>query len=122
HCGGLSDFQARKLLRAGAAQVTDFVDQRAALAQADVAITHGGLNTVLDAVAQSTPLLAIPLAFDQPGIAARLAHHGLGIRASRFYTSHQIARRLRRLLDDRAIKQRMSRLQPQLAACGGVER
>ena len=77
---------------------------------------------MLDAVAQSTPLLAIPLAFDQPGIAARLAHHGLGIRASRFSTSHQIARRLRRLLDDRTIKQRMSRLQPQLAACGGVER
>ncbi|MGJ0191434.1 glycosyltransferase [Pantoea sp. RRHST58] len=122
HCGGLSDFQARKLLRAGAAQVTDFVDQRAALAQADLAITHGGLNTVLDAVAQSTPLLVIPLAFDQPGIAARLAYHGLGSRASRFSTSHQIARRLRRLLDDRAIKQRMARLQPQMETCGGVER
>nr|MBA2813956.1 hypothetical protein [Candidatus Pantoea persica] len=61
--GGLSDFQARKLLRAGAA------------------ITHGGLNTVLDAIASGTPLLAIPLAFNQPGIAARLVHH-LGIRAS----------------------------------------
>jgi len=122
HCGGLSDFQARKLVRAGAAQVAAFVDQRAALAQADVAITHGGLNTVLDAVAQGTPLLAIPLAFDQPGIAARLTHHGLGIRASRFATSHQIARRLSRLLEDQAIKQRMSLLQPQLAACGGVER
>jgi len=122
HCGGLSDFQARKLMRAGAAQVASFVDQRAALAQADVAITHGGLNTVLDAVAQGTPLLAIPLAFDQPGIAARLTHHGLGIRASRFATSHQIARRLGRLLQDRAIKQRMSLLQPQLAALGGVER
>ncbi|HCW99004.1 MAG TPA: zeaxanthin glucosyltransferase, partial [Pantoea sp.] len=67
-------------------------------------------------------LLAIPLAFDQPGIAARLTHHGLGIRASRFATSHQIARRLSRLLEDRAIKQRMSLLQPQLATCGGVER
>lgn len=122
HCGGLSDFQARKLLRAGAAQVTAFVDQRAALAQADVAITHGGLNTVLDAVAHATPILAIPLAFDQPGIAARLVHHGLGIRASRFATSHQLARHLRHLLEDESIRQRMALLAPQLASCGGVER
>lgn len=122
HCGGLSDFQTRKLIRAGATRVAAFVDQRAALAQADVAITHGGLNTVLDAVAHATPLLAIPLAFDQPGIAARLAHHGLGIRASRFATSHQIARHLRHLLDEKAIKQRMTALQPRLDACGGVER
>ncbi|MEZ3498364.1 glycosyltransferase [Pantoea sp. KPR_PJ] len=122
HCGGLSDFQSRKLLRAGAAQVTDFVDQRAALAQADVVITHGGLNTVLDAVAHATPILAIPLAFDQPGIAARLVHHGLGIRASRFATSHQLARHLRHLLEDESIQSRMARLAPQLASCGGVDR
>ncbi len=109
HCGGLSDFQTRKLMRA-------------ALAQADVAITYGGLNTVLDAVAPATPLLAIPLAFDQPGIAACLAHHSLGIRASRFATSYQIARHLRHLLDKKAIKQRMKALQPQLAVCGDVER
>ncbi|RPD96864.1 glycosyltransferase [Candidatus Pantoea deserta] len=122
HCGGLSDFQARKLLRAGAARVTDFVDQRAALAQADVAVTHGGLNTVLDAVTHATPLLAIPIAFDQPGIAARLVHHGLGIRASRFATSHQLARHLRHLLEDDATRQRMASLKPQLTHCGGVER
>lgn len=122
HCGGLSDFQARKLRRAGATRVTDFVDQRAALAQADAAITHGGLNTVLDAIACGTPLLAIPLAFDQPGIAARLVHHGLGIRASRFATSHQLARHLRHLLEEQQIGRRMAALQPQLALCGGAER
>jgi zeaxanthin glucosyltransferase len=29
-------------------------------------------------LAQGVPLVAIPIAFDQPGISARIAHHGVG--------------------------------------------
>jgi zeaxanthin glucosyltransferase len=46
---------------------------------ASVCITHSGLNTVLESLAQGVPQVAIPVAFDQPGIAARIAHHKTGV-------------------------------------------
>jgi zeaxanthin glucosyltransferase len=36
-------------------------------------ITHAGQNTVLEALAKGVPLVAIPVANDQPGVAARIA-------------------------------------------------
>jgi zeaxanthin glucosyltransferase len=41
-------------------------------------ITHAGLNTTLESLAQGVPMVAVPIAFDQPGISARIAHHGAG--------------------------------------------
>ena len=48
------------------------------LKQAALCITHAGLNTVLEALAQGVPLLAIPIGFDQPGVASRIAYHHTG--------------------------------------------
>ncbi|MFB8829302.1 glycosyltransferase [Azotobacter sp. CWF10] len=81
HCGRLDPGQVRTLHAAGATWVTDFALQCAALAQADVTIIHAGLNTVLDALVAGTPMLALPIAFEQPAIAARVVHAGAGLRA-----------------------------------------
>ena len=48
------------------------------LKHAVLCITHAGLNTALEALAQGVPMVAIPIGFDQPGAAARIAHHGVG--------------------------------------------
>ena len=48
------------------------------LKRAALCITHAGLNTTLESLAQGVPMVAIPIAFDQPGISARIAHHGAG--------------------------------------------
>ena len=48
------------------------------LKRATLCITHAGLNTTLESLAQGVPMVAIPIAFDQPGISARIAHHGAG--------------------------------------------
>jgi len=48
------------------------------LKRAALCITHAGLNTVLESLAQGVLMVAIPIGFDQPGIAARIAHHGVG--------------------------------------------
>jgi zeaxanthin glucosyltransferase len=42
-------------------------------------ITHGGLNTVLESLAQGVPQVAIPVAFDQPGVAARISEKQTGV-------------------------------------------
>jgi zeaxanthin glucosyltransferase len=48
------------------------------LKRAALCITHAGLNTVLEALAQGVPMVAIPIGYDQPGVAARIAYHGVG--------------------------------------------
>jgi MGT family glycosyltransferase len=48
------------------------------LKRATLCITHAGLNTVLESLGQGVPMVAIPIGYDQPGVAARIAHHGVG--------------------------------------------
>jgi zeaxanthin glucosyltransferase len=48
------------------------------LRRATLCITHAGLNTVLESLAQGVPMVALPVGYDQPGTAARIAHHGVG--------------------------------------------
>jgi UDP:flavonoid glycosyltransferase YjiC (YdhE family) len=47
--------------------------------KASVCITHAGLNTVLEALTQGVPQVAIPITNDQPGVAARIAAHQTGV-------------------------------------------
>lgn len=46
---------------------------------ATLCVTHAGLNTTLEALAQGVPLVAIPIANDQPGVAARILASGTGL-------------------------------------------
>ena len=123
HCGGLDARQEQALLRAGADWVCAFAPQQQALARADAVVSHAGSNTVMDAIAARTPILGLPIAFDQPGAAARIRHTGIGLTASpRFATTAQIARRLQRLLTDPGFAQRMAPLAEDLARAGGTPR
>ncbi len=56
----------------------DFLPYRAVMSHAALVITHGGSNTVLDALSCGVPLLIRPVGFDQPGNLARVRHHRLG--------------------------------------------
>jgi zeaxanthin glucosyltransferase len=48
------------------------------LKKASVCITHAGCNTVLEALTQGVPQIAIPVTNDQPGVAARVANKKTG--------------------------------------------
>jgi zeaxanthin glucosyltransferase len=48
------------------------------LKRAALCITHAGFNTTLESLAHGVPMVAIPIAFDQPGVAARIAYHRVG--------------------------------------------
>ncbi|WP_371765910.1 glycosyltransferase [Massilia sp.] len=123
HCGGLGKRHETALLKAGATWVTDFAPQQAALARADAVVSHAGWNTVMDAVAAKTPMLALPIAFDHPGGAARMRHAGVGIQASaRFTRAGRLARHLVRLLDDPTFTQRLEPLAAKVALAGGTAR
>ena len=118
HCGGLTPRQAERL---GATWVVDFVPQRDVLAQADVCVTHGGQNTVLDALEAGKPMLVLPIAFDQPGLAARIVHHAVGIKLSpRRLSPKRIEEALQRLLTDPAYAERSRAASDAIASSGGL--
>ncbi|KQT54789.1 hypothetical protein ASG43_04315 [Aureimonas sp. Leaf454] len=119
HCGGLSPEEAAGL---DADHVFDTLPQAAVLARASVCITHGGMNTVMDALAAGVPMLAVPIAFDQPGVAARIVHHGVGLRASRVLLSpRRVASSLEALLHASAYRERAAAIGRDIAASGGAD-
>jgi zeaxanthin glucosyltransferase len=58
--------------------VVDKAPQIELLKRSVLCITHAGLNTALESLAQGLPMVAIPIAYDQFGVALRIAHHGVG--------------------------------------------
>lgn len=123
HCGRLDASQELRLLKAGASWVTDFAPQRAVLARADAVITHAGLNTVLDALEAGVPSLALPIAFDQPGVAARVVHAGVGLKLDpRLASRRRIVQGLRRLLREPGFAERAKKLGDEVRTAGGAPR
>jgi zeaxanthin glucosyltransferase len=49
------------------------------LQRATLCVTHAGLNTTLESLAQGVPLVAIPITNDQLGVAARILASGTGL-------------------------------------------
>ncbi|HEY9654325.1 MAG TPA: nucleotide disphospho-sugar-binding domain-containing protein, partial [Crinalium sp.] len=70
HGGGMSAEAARSL--PGSPLVVDYAPHVDVLANAQLTITHGGLNTILDSLNHGVPLITIPITFEQPGSAARV--------------------------------------------------
>lgn len=120
HCAGLDRGQQQRLLAAGASWVTDFAPQQAVLERADALVTHGGLNTVMDAIASGTPMLVLPVAFDQAGVAARVAYQRIGLRLSRRARPRALAHGLLALRE--LPREPLQRLAGTLHQAGGVRR
>ncbi len=102
--------------------VAAWLPQRALLARSAIAVVHGGLNTVLDALAAGVPLVVIPLAYEQGAIAARVAASGAGlvIKARRAQQDLWLAIRRRRA--DPAFQERATWLANEIARAGGAAR
>jgi zeaxanthin glucosyltransferase len=58
--------------------VVDRAPQIELLKRTALSITHAGLNTALESLAYGVPMVAIPIGYDQFGVAARIAYHGVG--------------------------------------------
>lgn len=121
HAGGLTEAEAAAL--PGTPLVRAFFPQRAILACAAACVTHAGMNTVLDCAAAQVPMVAIPLGFEQPATAARLAHHGAArVLPPRRATRATIRDALRAVLDQPSFRAALARPAAEIAAAGGVSR
>jgi MGT family glycosyltransferase len=120
HGGLLPDSEADRL--PGRPIVRSFVPQRALLARCAVAITHAGFNTVMDALSFGVPMVALPIAFEQPATGARLERAGAGIMVQRGRSPRRIGNALRTVLTNPAYRAAAGRLSQEIATAGGASR
>jgi UDP:flavonoid glycosyltransferase YjiC (YdhE family) len=45
-----------------------------------VMVGHGGFSSVKESIFMGVPMLLVPLSYDEPGNAARVVHHKIGLR------------------------------------------
>ncbi len=92
--------------------VFDWVPQLRVLECVDVAITHGGINTIDECVLHSVPML-IYCGFetDMAGNTARVVHHGIGLAGDRKQDDVEtICGRLDRLLKEPSFAENIERM------------
>jgi MGT family glycosyltransferase len=63
--------------------VVAYAPQRQLLERVDVFLTHGGANSVMEALYAGTPLLIVPLSNDQPWQAHLVTQRGVGLHIER---------------------------------------
>jgi zeaxanthin glucosyltransferase len=91
------------------------------LKQTSVCITHAGLNTVLESLAQGVPQVAIPGTYDQPGVAARIADKQTGVVTSLDkLTADHLSTLLNEVLNDSTYRDNARRLQKAIAEANGL--
>jgi zeaxanthin glucosyltransferase len=91
------------------------------LKRATVCITHAGLNTVLESLAQGVPQLAIPITYDQPGVAARIAHKKTGVVTSLAeLNADHLAGLLREVLNEPSYRANARKVQKAIAEANGL--
>ncbi|MGI9052284.1 MAG: glycosyltransferase [Ilumatobacteraceae bacterium] len=71
------------------------------LREASLVITHCGHGTVMKALAHGVPMVCIPMGRDQSDTAARVVHHGAGMRLSPRSCSTRITAAVREVLTAR---------------------
>jgi UDP:flavonoid glycosyltransferase YjiC (YdhE family) len=74
----LDDRLASNLARPNV-RVTQYVDQWRALKQADVFVTHHGLNSTHEAIYHRVPMLSCPILWDQSALARRCQELGVAL-------------------------------------------
>ena len=92
--------------------VRDFVPHAAVFPSARLVVTHGGLGTVMTALAAGVPLVCLPDGRDRFDNAARIVGLGAGVRAA----PRTSARRLRRIIASAVHDVRLKRGAEEMAA------
>jgi zeaxanthin glucosyltransferase len=103
--------------------VARYAPQLELLRLAKIVITHGGPNTVFEALLEGKPMVAIPLAHDQPAIAARLARMGIAeVLPVMRLTAKKIHRAVTKVLNDAGYRDAAVQMQAELHSLHGLER
>jgi MGT family glycosyltransferase len=97
------------------------VPQIELMSRVDLVISHGGHNTVCEALAHGTPLVVAPIRDDQSIVAQQVADSGAGLRV-RFARLgvDELARAATRVLGEPSFREAARRIARSFEAAGGV--
>src|SRR5262249_53211894 len=103
--------------------VVGYAPQLELIRRAAVTISHGGLNTALESLARGIPQVVLPVAYDQPGVGARIEWFGVGrsIPVDRL-TVGRLRDATREVLSDPTYRKRAGALRLAIGAADGLNR
>ncbi len=101
--------------------VVEYAPQMELLKRASLLFTHAGLNTVMEALACAVPMVAIPIAFDQPGVGSRLSRCGAGkvVRLSNL-SEPELRKNIEQVLSDSKYRRNAQAIRGQIGNTGGA--
>ena len=103
--------------------VVSYAPQLELLEKASLTITHAGMNTTLESLTYGVPMVAIPIANDQPGIAARIAWAGVGeVVPLGKLSVGRLQKAIEQVLTEDSYPKNALRLQEAIKRLGGVSR
>jgi MGT family glycosyltransferase len=103
-------------------RIEPYVPLAALLPRCDLFITHGGFNSVKEALSAGVPMVVVPIAADQPYSAQRCAALGVAIALGPDERSPaQIGRAARTVLADPAFRCRAQQMKREMAALPGPD-
>jgi MGT family glycosyltransferase len=103
--------------------IESFVDQHGVLAKAGVFITHGGMNGVMEAILTETPMLVIPLTFEQEITARNVHKFQLGVRCPLEKLETVDLQQLAvKLMENVTIRENLKTWRARILAIGGASR
>ena len=100
--------------------VAPFVDQMAVLQQADVFISHCGMNSVSESLYFGVPLVLLPQTAEQKGVAERVSQLGAGIKLDRT-DPVSIRKAVDQLLSDDSYRQNAGGIAEGFRRCSGAK-
>jgi zeaxanthin glucosyltransferase len=101
--------------------VVKYAPQLDLIKRSAIVITHAGINTVLESLAEGVPLVCIPLGNDQPGVASRVKSRGAGVVVPpRGLTAKRLRSALCAVLEDESYRTAARKLQASILQSDGL--
>ena len=119
--GNLDDVAAESPQLPGNPIVVRFAPQSDLLKRTAVFVTHGGLNSTLEALTNGVPMAAVPFDGDTPGITSRIVFHGVGQALPRKSSPQAWRRALAQILEDPTYRQQAQRFARLIQQTRGAE-
>lgn len=100
--------------------VYPYVPQLRVLKSSAVFITHGGMNSISEALSEGVPMIVIPFMSDQPTNARRIEELELGVQMSyKKLTSDALRTTVNSLLKNECIRSNVKEMQQEMLNCPG---
>lgn len=100
--------------------ISRFVDQIAVLSQADVFLTHCGMNSVNESLYYKVPLVMFPQTSEQDGVATRVEQLGAGIRLKHL-NAKSIRETIENVLNTKSYYEQATKISHGFRKCTGVK-